>query len=271
VAKLLNKTLFTRIISSFVFLIILVISFVHRYAFLVVFEAFMLQCLYEFYKLSEKAGNNPKKWFGMLFSALMFLFLFLYQNGIISFQLSYYIIGFSFLSFNIELLRKGSALKNLASEFFGVFYIGIPFTMTNLIVFENNIFSYKLLLGILLIIWAYDVTAYMVGVSIGKRKIFADISPNKTLEGTVGGLVLGTLAAYIVYRFLDIYSLLDWFIMAILIVFGAFVGDLFESKLKRSVNVKDSGTIMPGHGGLLDRFDSYLFAIIATTLYLIFL
>lgn len=231
----------------------------------------MLQSLWEFYKIAENTGSKPKKWFGLLFSGLLFLFVFLIKIDLISSSFSYFILAVAFVSFSLELLRKGSVLKNLAYEFMGIFYIALPFTLTNFIVFNKNKFDFSILLGVFLIIWSYDVVAYFVGSLIGTRKIFPDISPKKTLEGTLGGIIFGIFSGFIVYKILNIYNLFDWIIMAALIVFGAFTGDLVESKIKRAAGIKDSGKIMPGHGGLLDRFDSFLFAIIAVSIYLVFL
>lgn len=270
-AQLLKNNLFLRIFSAGIFLALLIIAFINKYSFLIVFEFFMLQSLWEFYNITEKINGKPKKWFGLLFSAFLFIFVFLLKNSLITSSFSYFIVAFAFISFAIELLRKGSALKNLAYEFMGIFYIAIPFTLTNFIVFTNNKFDYSILLGVFVIIWTYDTIAYFVGSAIGKRKIFPDISPKKTLEGTIAGLLFGILSVFLVYKILNVYHLYDWLIMAALIVFGAFTGDLVESKIKRSANVKDSGKIMPGHGGLLDRFDSFLFAIVAVSIYLVFL
>ncbi len=231
----------------------------------------MLQSLYEFYKISQKMGSRPKIWFGLLFSFLLFLFVFFLKTSDVTSKYSFFIVAVAFISFVAELLRKGSAIKNLSYEFMGIFYITIPFTLTNFIVFFDKKFNFQILLGVFLIIWSYDVVAYLIGSAIGKRKVFPDISPNKTLEGTIAGILAGILAGFIVFKILNIYTAIDWIIMAVLIVFGAFTGDLVESKIKRSAGVKDSGNIMPGHGGLLDRFDSFLFAIVAVSIYLVFL
>ena len=270
-AKLLNKNLFQRIVSAFVYLLIIGISFLNQYTFLVIFELIMLQSLWEFYKLTKGSSFFPKKWFGMLFSGTLFLFVFLTQIDVIEFKWGYYLIALAFLSFTIELLRKGSAIKNLSMEFLGIFYIAIPFTLINFIVFFNGEFNFLFLFGIFSVIWAYDVGAFFVGKIFGKRKVFPLISPKKTLEGTIGGILFGIAIGVVVHYVLNIFGLIDWIIMAILISVGAFIGDLVESKIKRSVNVKDSGDIMPGHGGVLDRFDSFIFAIIGVTLYTVFL
>ncbi len=229
----------------------------------------MLICLWEFYGLTEKAGNRPKKWFGMIFSVFVFSFFFLRQIIPISNMAIYLILAFAFLSFAVELLRKGNAIKNLSTEFLGIFYVSIPFVLTNYLVFYFGDFDIRLLLGIFIIIWSYDIFAYFIGSSIGKRKIFPDISPNKTLEGTLGGIFISIISGILVYKVFHIFSIYDWGIMALLVSSGALIGDLIESKLKRSAGVKDSGKIMPGHGGLLDRFDSFLFAVVGAFFYII--
>lgn len=231
----------------------------------------MLISLREFYGLTEKGGNNPKKWYGMIFSFFVFLFFFLRSVIPISNVFIYVILAFAFISFALELLRKSNAIKNLSAEFLGVFYVSIPFTLTNYIVFYYGDFDFRLLLGIFVLIWAYDIFAYFIGSSFGKKKIFPDISPNKSLEGTVGGILISILSGFIIFKILNILSLLDWMLLGLIVSLGALIGDLIESKLKRSAGVKDSGKIMPGHGGLLDRFDSFLFAVVGAFIYLIFI
>jgi phosphatidate cytidylyltransferase len=120
-------------------------------------------------------------------------------------------------------------------------------------------YNYKIIFVLFVLIWSNDTFAYIVGKSIGKKKLFPSISPKKTVEGFLGGLVFTILAGIIIHEIMGIFSTLFLIFLAILIgVFGT-IGDLVESKFKRTAHVKDSGKIMPGHGGILDRFDSVIF------------
>jgi phosphatidate cytidylyltransferase len=121
-------------------------------------------------------------------------------------------------------------------------------------------FQPQRVLGMIFFIWINDTGAYLVGSFIGKHKLYEKISPNKTWEGTLGGAVLAMGLSYVVYLIFPQLAYIHWFIISIIVsVFGTF-GDLVESMLKRMAGVKDSGKLMPGHGGVLDRFDSLFFA-----------
>lgn len=118
------------------------------------------------------------------------------------------------------------------------------------------------------IIWVNDAGAYLIGSAIGKRKLFERISPGKTLEGTLGGGISALIAGFVISLYINDLSVISWILFSLIVVFGSTYGDLFESLLKRQTGIKDSGRIMPGHGGLLDRFDSTFFVAPATLLYL---
>ena len=134
-------------------------------------------------------------------------------------------------------------------------------TLVIMIANFKGFYDPSIILGCFILIWVNDSFAYIVGKSLGKQKLFYSISPHKTVEGFLGGLLFCCISASIVSRYIDdTLSTPNWLIIAIIVsVFGT-LGDLIESKLKRESNVKDSGKIMPGHGGILDRLDSVIFA-----------
>jgi len=143
------------------------------------------------------------------------------------------------------------------------FLILLPF-------YENNFHPY-LMISILSIIWVNDSFAFLIGKNFGKNKLFPSVSPKKTVEGLLGGLVFSLLAGLFISKINLDFSLLNWLIIAVLVSIVGTLGDLVESKFKRQANIKDSGNIMPGHGGILDRLDSLLFAAPFVYLYINFI
>ena len=140
-------------------------------------------------------------------------------------------------------------------------YIGIPIGLFISLINSSEPYEYLLPLGIILLIWISDSCAYLVGSKIGKTKLFPSVSPNKTWEGTLGAGLFTLIAAYIICHFNKEFSLTFWMVAGVLVwIFGGY-GDLVESQLKRYYKVKDSGSILPGHGGFLDRFDSFIFVL----------
>jgi len=172
-------------------------------------------------------------------------------------------IAFLFLSFSIYTLFSFKDIKTAASEasllFFGVIYI--PYMLGYLVLLRSQPQGFKWILLIMFIVMSCDSAAYFVGCRFGKRRLYPEVSPKKSVEGSLGGLagsILGVLIARLLF-FAEL-SVGDAFLAALLIGSLGQVGDLFESLLKRSCGVKDSGTIFPGHGGILDRLDSIIFA-----------
>ena len=128
-----------------------------------------------------------------------------------------------------------------------------------------------LMISILVMIWVNDSFAFLVGKNFGKRKLFVSVSPKKTQEGFIGGLIFALIAAFIISKFNSDFTTLNWLIIAVIVSVIGTIGDLVESKFKRQANIKDSGNIMPGHGGMLDRLDSLLFAAPFVYLYINFI
>ena len=145
-------------------------------------------------------------------------------------------------------------------------YIILPFIFITKISFGINDYNPKIIIGLFILIWTNDTFAYIVGKSIGKTKLFEKISPKKTVEGFFGGIIFAVLAGYLISKYyikanpeFSDRSILIWTSIAVIVGIAGTIGDLIESKFKRIAGVKDSGTIMPGHGGVLDRLDSVIF------------
>ena len=185
-------------------------------------------------------------------------------------------IGFVFLIFPAALFSKNEKpVQDLSFTILGILYSAIPFSILNKLVclgetemFGVPVYNPHLILGPILLIWASDSFAYLVGSMIGKRKLYEKISPGKTWEGTIGGGVLTLASSYIVAGWFPEIQFVHWLVISILVVVFGTIGDLFESLLKRRAGIKDSGKIMPGHGGILDRFDSLIFVTPFVYLYL---
>ena len=203
--------------------------------------------IYIYFALTEyllNINNQPNSWFNDLKDTLLIFSIFV----------------------SLFLLRDLFSTKNLISVlikkyFRFIFYITSSFIFIYLIANFNGFYDPSIILGCFILIWVNDSFAYMVGKKFGKQKLFYSISPHKTVEGFLGGLLFCCISASIVSRYVDdSISTSNWLTIAIIVsVFGT-LGDLIESKFKRESNVKDSGKIMPGHGGILDRLDSIIFA-----------
>jgi len=171
--------------------------------------------------------------------------------------------------------RKPSPINDWVHTLFPVIYLALPFGLISLLAFDaqgpETGYSPVIPLTLFVFIWCNDVGAYCTGCTIGKHKLFERISPKKTWEGSIGGAVFTMVAAFLLHHFLpDWYSFMPlwvWIGMALVVVLFGTWGDLVESLMKREMGIKDSGKILPGHGGMLDRFDSALLAIPATVVY----
>jgi phosphatidate cytidylyltransferase len=160
-----------------------------------------------------------------------------------------------------ELWKKHThPIVNISILFFGIVYLVIPFYLTIDLNLRNTDFMPPVV-GMFILIWTNDSFAYLSGRAFGRNKLFPRISPGKTWEGTIGGVLVTLLAGFIIGSFVNKGQELFWIISAAIIAPCAIYGDLLESLFKRSLNIKDSGALLPGHGGVLDRFDAALFAI----------
>ena len=159
--------------------------------------------------------------------------------------------------------KNNSGFKNSMITIAGVLYVALPFGLLNYLVVPGSLITEGyypwILVGIFLIIWMYDSMAYLTGTLIGKHRICERISPKKSWEGLIGGTVFAILMAYVNSLVISELNFVKWAVISLLVVIFGTCGDFFESKLKRECGLKDTGSILPGHGGMLDRFDTVLF------------
>ncbi len=165
-----------------------------------------------------------------------------------------------FLLFIVELfLESRQPFANMGHYVLGLMYLGLPFAVLLSVSHWQGEYTPLRVLGLLLLTWTNDTMAYVVGSQIGKTPFFTRISPNKTWEGTLGGMVFTFLLAGLFSKWMPVFTWSEWMCLAAVVAVFGTLGDLVESMLKRSMQVKDSGSILPGHGGFLDRFDSFIF------------
>ena len=279
-----NETL-KRTISGAVYIALLLTSILFSTeSFIILFGLFLIITIYEFCNLV-----NLNKVFSILFGVLLYSSILLishYNKHTTSFinktfnsnlelntniqQLDLVLLAVTIvIAIKCILFLFYDNIQNvsISSKYLYLLgYITLPFIFIVKISFGTNDYNPKIILGLFILIWTNDTFAYLVGKSMGKHKLFERVSPKKTIEGFVGGMLFAAFAGFLISKLyiqpnpeFSSKSILIWTIIALIVsVFGT-VGDLIESKFKRIAGVKDSGAIMPGHGGILDRLDSVIF------------
>lgn len=267
------RNLGTRTIAGIVYVALVLLGIlVNKILFAIIFSVFLGLALYEFYKLADNnIMNRLSKVFNIVAGILVFVSTIYYEN--------IYTAGFLFLLYLIFIItttvfdKNENQLKRTITSIFGQVYITIPLLLLSTLVIAKN---EQIIFSIFVLIWINDTAAYLVGSMFGKHKLLERISPKKTIEGFIGGIVFTVAAGLLLAKiapsifsnsisfnsaFIVDYNYLYWALFAFIVsVFGT-IGDLFESLIKRTYSVKDSGKIIPGHGGILDRIDSVLLAI----------
>lgn len=231
--------------------------------FLLFFAFALLVGLNEFYNLVDKGGFKPQRFTGYLLGISMFV-----GNGLLTFygmseQFLLFPLLCLFLILPIELYRnRENPFTNIAHGFLGIIYVAVPVTLLINIIHPNDEIGYNPLffVGWLMLILSSDSGAYLAGTAFGKHKLFERISPKKSWEGAAGGLLMSIGFAIGFAQFLDFLTIWEWIGLSVVSVIAGIYGDLVESLLKRNVGAKDSGTLLPGHGGVLDRLDSIILA-----------
>lgn len=252
-----------RTLTGIIFLVIVIGAIVlNEFSFLILFELIVIGAMYEFYTLAEKKQFNPQKIYGIIIGAMVFAANYFFAKQQLSAEYYLAFIPIIISVFLIELYRDSEhVFVNIGFTLLGVIYIAVPLSVASYIVFWSNEYSYSLLLGFFVLMWSFDTLAYVFGVSFGKHRLFERVSPKKSWEGFIGGLITNVGMAYIISFIFKDFTFIQWAGLSILIsVFGTF-GDLVESSFKRNIDEKDSGSLLPGHGGVLDRFDAVLFTL----------
>ena len=273
------KGLLKRLATAIFFVLVMLGGlYTGRYSFVLLFGIITALCLWEFYRLVLSRRNRTD--LGRLFIGLALGLTPSAATTIVQLQLVQEVEGFiilpALLFFPFVFLafiyaRSPQPFTNIAYLVLGVVYIGIPFALLDLIAFDGDYFYANTVFGLLLLTWTNDTAAYVVGSQFGKHPLFPRISPKKTWEGSVGGWLITLLVAWLLSLFIHDLSALQWLGLGLIVaVFGSF-GDLVESMLKRSIAIKDSGHLLPGHGGMLDRFDAFIFLLPYATAYLLWI
>jgi len=217
----------------------------------------------EFYDIVKKDRIHAGKIFGVLCGAFLFISNFFYFQDIISYRVFLFLIPITILLIISHLYSKNThSFRSITYTLTGVVYVALPLALCNGLMFprSDGVYTPELLLGFFILLWSNDTFAYLTGIYFGKNRLFERISPKKSWEGFFGGLICTVLISLLIAKWLTILPYYHWMaVAAIVVVFGVY-GDLVESLLKRNLKIKDSGHFLPGHGGILDRFDSVLLA-----------
>ena len=268
------NNLTVRTLSGIGFVVVMLVGLlVDKFLFAALVLFIMTVMMLEFYRMTIGGGYRTQQALAIAAAIIMFVLVFL--NRAFQFPgkyLSLTMVPVIILMISSLYAKDRKEFKRLSHIYTGLLYIAAPLTLVNLIAFKGGEFNAVMLLCFFVIIWCSDIGAFAVGSTLGKRfgkKLCPAISPKKSWAGFWGGLAFAVLAALV----LKLTGLLDLpvfhvIVMAAIMHVAGVYGDLFESQWKRACEVKDSGRIIPGHGGMLDRFDSAIFAVPAGAIYL---
>lgn len=263
-----------RTISGIGFVLVMLAGLlIDKYLFAALVLFIMAVMMTEFYRMTIGEGYRKTRILAIVAGCLMFALVFLSSARIIPGKfVSLIMVPIIGLMISSLYANDRTDFRHLSHIYTGLLYIAAPLSLANLIAFQNGVFNALLLVCFFVIIWCSDIGAYLVGSTLGKRfdkKLWPEISPKKSWAGFWGGMLFAVIAVLIlkVTGLMDLPVVHCIVLAAIMHVAGVY-GDLFESQWKRACDVKDSGTIIPGHGGMLDRFDSAIFAVPAGAIYL---
>ncbi len=248
-----------------------------KYSFCVLMTGLMAVMMIEFYRMTMRGEYVFSQVLSVLAAIVMFVLTYLYMGFNFPGRLVILaIIPVFLIMINSLYVKDKTDFGKFANLYTALLYIAVPMAMTNFAAFgHSGVYGWTLLLSFFIIVWVSDIGGYLFGMTIGQKfgkKLFPEVSPKKSWAGFWGGLVLAVLAGVVLhYAGMLKYPLIHCVILSILMNVSGVYGDLIESQWKRYYAVKDAGTIMPGHGGILDRMDSALIALPVGTIYLMVL
>ncbi len=266
------NNLLQRTITGLFFVVAIVAGlWWHPIAYMAIFAIVVLLGMYEFIQMIEGLDAKVRVFWALMIGMFLYLssyFIFYTQLPPRWLIVMVPLVGGVFLT---ELyLKNKNSLLNIATTLIVPLYVALPFAFLHHLAFFGGNYSYEILLGFFILIWGNDSGAYVIGSLLGKRKLFPSVSPAKSWEGAIGGFLFSMGIAVLNYHLLGRLELRDWLVIGTFVSVLGTYGDLIESMLKRSVNIKDSGSVLPGHGGVLDRFDGVFFSAPAVSCYLLF-
>ncbi len=270
------KDIFTRAGAGIIYILVILLGLLGgRFSFLTVFGAILGSALFEFYRMVEKDTSHAiSKIFNILMGVLIFISVFLYLEDINTYLLPVFILSYLLILIASAIfLRRHDILHGIIYSVFGQIYITMPLSLLMFISYSPDMavseYNWVPVLALFVFLWVNDTAAYFIGSLIGKHKLIEHISPKKSIEGFIAGIFFTILASLIFDRLYPGFSTIFWMGLAAVVALFGTLGDLFESLIKRTCNVKDAGDLIPGHGGILDRVDSLLVTVPAVYLYLI--
>lgn len=266
------KNFFIRSLTGFLYLIVFIAALLSgKFTFAVLFLIIGLISLWEFYNIVSLRGYKPARYPGMFLGAILFILIYYICAYNRSQALTVVIIPVVIYIFISELYKnQHDPLANIALTLLGIIYIILPLSLfIEFSFYSDNEYNYRITLGFFILMWINDTAAYIFGISFGKHRLFKRISPKKSWEGFIGGTLITLIASYFMIYFSELPGRSGWIIIGLIISVAGVFGDLIESMLKRSAGLKDSGKLLPGHGGMLDRIDSVLLSSPLVFVYLI--
>lgn len=275
------KNFIVRTITSVFFVAAIVTSFLNPRAMTLLFGIVTGMTIWEFAGLvNDRPFISINRFICTVSGVYLFLAMAGYNSGLTPATVFIpYLVSIIYLMVAELYLKAKDPINNWAYTMLSQLYIALPLSLLNVLAFRSNgydiQYTYLMPLSVFVFLWINDAGAYCVGSLLGRHKLFPRISPGKSWEGSIGGAVLVVAAAVLIWYYTDLYDVNDLGLTAyewaglglVVVIFGTW-GDLIESLFKRTLGIKDSGNVLPGHGGMLDRFDSTLMAVPAAVVYL---